>query len=152
LLVGFGIGAASAGDDDESAAPAPPDAGTEEELESLRAELARALEGERARAGEPAIDPGATFTAGSYTFTDVQASCDDFDGAFTARARVTNNGSDVESVGWTLTFFDPDGSVAGTATSSAEAIEAGGARTLDFYSSDECSAVESVEFQVDYET
>ncbi len=152
LFAGIVIGAAATEDSDEIAEADDRAFEAEEELRSVRAELARALEGERGRAGEPAVDPAATFTAGSYSFTDVQASCSEFDGALEALARVTNDGGDVESVGWTLTFFDPDGSVAGTATANAEAFAAGATRTLEFYSSDACSAVDSVELQVDYES
>lgn len=91
---------------------------------------------------------GGTYTAGQWSFTDVQIREDGLDD-FEVRARVTNTGGNVEGVLWTVTLFS-EGSVVGTASSSGQDIGAGETITATFTTTDDYTdGVDNVEFQVD---
>lgn len=63
---------------------------------------------------------------------------------------MTNTGQARDSVAVTATLFS-GGSVVGTATGFAAAIASGATITLDMFSTDEYTAWDEVEFQVDFE-
>lgn len=90
-----------------------------------------------------------TFTAGDYTFADVQVT-KDFADDFAIRTRVTNDGATKGGVTWTVTILD-GGSVVGTGTTSATDFEAGATITIEFISFDPYVDWDEVEFQVDSE-
>lgn len=100
-------------------------------------------------AAEEAEQEAGTYTAGDYTFADVQVREDGL-GDFEVRARVTNGGSGVEYASWTATIFSGD-SVVGTAMGIVESIGTDETVTVTFISTDDYGDWDSVEFQVDSE-
>lgn len=97
----------------------------------------------------PTVLPG-ELLAGAYTFTDVQHYCDyDY---LSARARIVTQTPPAEGAGFTMSFFEPGGSVVGTASASVDNLTSGQAATVDFNSNDACPPdVDRVEIQLDYE-
>jgi hypothetical protein len=88
------------------------------------------------------------YTAGQYSFADVQVSDDGF-GSYAIRARVTNTGDTVQAVIWTVTLFK-SGKVVATADGTASDFEGGATKTIEFVSLDDFQkGVDEVEFQVD---
>lgn len=139
-------------------------ADAEEELEDLEAAVADAL-GEAARAErradrarkrarnqaaateQPSSDSDSgTYQVGDFTITDVQVS-EDFGGDFELRARVTNNGGDMEFVDLQATLFS-DGTVVGV-VDALEDFDAGQTRTVTFIGSDSYTDWDKVEFTID---
>jgi outer membrane murein-binding lipoprotein Lpp len=98
----------------------------------------------------PAAGQPGTYTAGNYTFSDVQV-FDDGVGDFALRARVTNNGDTVESASWTATLFNAGTTVAVLNSSSPTPFAAGQTATVEFFGIDDYGSWDKVEFQVDYE-
>jgi hypothetical protein len=99
-------------------------------------------------AGEAGPQDG-TYTAGAFELRDVQVS-EDFAGDFAVRARVTNNGPEVDSLGISVTIFS-GGSVVGTADGLVgDTFGTGETRTVEFVSSDPFTSWDEVEFQVEF--
>lgn len=88
-----------------------------------------------------------TYSAGDFTFTDVQVS-EDFGGSFELRTRATNNGQDYSMVSITATLFS-GGSVVGTLTGVVSDWKAGQTRTVEFFSTDDYTEWDDIEFQID---
>lgn len=95
---------------------------------------------------EPADQDG-TYTAGDYSFADVQVS-EDFAGDFEVRTRATNNGSDKSAVVVSATLFS-GGSVVGTASGSVSDWASGQTVTLELISLDAHVDWDDIEFQID---
>lgn len=100
--------------------------------------------------GEGTLDPEGQVTVSTYTFNDLQVSCDSFADFFTARARVSTVGS-TTSAGFTLTLLDGGGSVVGTARGTTDNLEPEVTRTIEFFSNDACADFDQVDVQLDYE-
>ncbi len=132
-------------------------AAAEAEAETAREEAAAAVAAAEESATEEVTDDGGDeaaaadgeYSAGSYTFADVQVS-EDFVGDFEVRARMTNTGQARDSVAITATLFS-GGSVVGTATGFASDVAADQTITLEMLSVDEYTDWDEVEFQVDLE-
>ena len=86
---------------------------------------------------------------GAYAFADVQV-LEDGIGDFEVRARATNNGSDKAFVSLTATIFNR-GSVVGAASAFESDWQGGDTRTVTFITTDDYSAWDEIEFQVDGE-
>lgn len=119
------------------------------EKQVKRARAEQPVEEEPQEEEPPAGGGSGTVTAGNYEFSDLQVG-EDFSNAFEMRARVTNNGDDVEGVAWTATLFS-NGSVVGTLQSTATDFGAGETITAEFFSLDAFEDYDKVEIQVDTE-
>lgn len=122
----------------------------ESDVKALERAAAKQERGANERAEEPAPSGGGSgVTVGQYRFADVQVS-DDGLGDFQVRARVTNTGGEVSSVGFKATMFK-NGSVVGTATGVVNDFAAGDTVTVDLISLDKYVGSDSTEFQIEYE-
>lgn len=103
-------------------------------------------------AEEPTGDPRApdAFQTGSYSFASIDIRSDFVDD-FEAVARVTNNGSTVDTVAFTMTIFNGSRIVA-TLSGSLSDFDAGSTRTIEFTGLDDyTSGWDSFDIQVDFE-
>ncbi len=119
-----------------------------DELAAGGGETAAPAQSEEPAETAPAPADG-EYSAGSYTFADVQVS-EDFIGDFEVRTRMTNTGQARDSVAITATLFS-GGSVVGTATGIATDVASDATITMEMLSTDEYTAWDEVEFQVDFE-
>lgn len=169
FLVGIGAGGAGGEEAAQEEPAASEDTAAAEEIEALEEQVAQleeqlaerdellaaaaeeSPEEEPEPEPEPAPEPedDGTFTAGNYSFTDVQVREDGL-GDFEVRTRATNNGSDKSAVIVSATMF-ADGSVVGTADGSVSDWAGGATVTLEMISLDDYVEWDEIEFQIDTE-